>query len=140
MVSRARFLSITPSDNPSRVEKYRPDTLEDVSGHQDILATINKFVDTNVGSAKRRGTTRSPGCRDSLIFSCTARQERGKHLQFLHSHVESMAPRTCGRWCSSSTPLMTVVSTSSENRSRPLPARSKSSRTTRPRLQSPDTS
>jgi hypothetical protein len=32
-----------------RVEKYRPDTLEDVSGHQDILATINKFVDTNVG-------------------------------------------------------------------------------------------
>lgn len=33
-----------------RVEKYRPDTLDDVSGHQDILATINKFVDSNVGS------------------------------------------------------------------------------------------
>ena len=33
-----------------RVEKYRPDTLDDVSGHQDILATINKFVDTNVRS------------------------------------------------------------------------------------------
>ena len=32
----------------SRVEKYRPDTLDDVSGHQDILATINRFVDTNV--------------------------------------------------------------------------------------------
>ena len=31
-----------------RVEKYRPDTLDDVSGHKDILATINKFVDTNV--------------------------------------------------------------------------------------------
>ena len=31
-----------------RVEKYRPDTLDDVSGHQDILATINKFVETNV--------------------------------------------------------------------------------------------
>jgi hypothetical protein len=31
-----------------RVEKFRPDTLEDVSGHQDILATINKFVETNV--------------------------------------------------------------------------------------------
>lgn len=30
-----------------RVEKYRPATLADVSGHQDILATINKFVDTN---------------------------------------------------------------------------------------------
>jgi len=31
-----------------RVEKYRPDTLDDVSGHQDILATINRFVETNV--------------------------------------------------------------------------------------------
>lgn len=30
------------------VEKYRPDTLDDVSGHQDIIATINKFVDSNV--------------------------------------------------------------------------------------------
>lgn len=38
------------------VEKYRPDTLEDVSGHQDILATINKFVDSNVRSGSiRRG-------------------------------------------------------------------------------------
>jgi replication factor C subunit 3/5 len=31
----------------NRVEKYRPATLADVSGHQDILATINKFVDSN---------------------------------------------------------------------------------------------
>ena len=30
-----------------RVEKYRPTTLEEVSGHQDIIATINKFVDSN---------------------------------------------------------------------------------------------
>jgi replication factor C subunit 3/5 len=30
-----------------RVEKYRPVSLDDVSGHQDILATINKFVDSN---------------------------------------------------------------------------------------------
>lgn len=29
------------------MEKYRPATLADVSGHQDILATINKFVDSN---------------------------------------------------------------------------------------------
>jgi replication factor C subunit 3/5 len=29
------------------VEKYRPDTLDDVSGHQDIIATINRFVETN---------------------------------------------------------------------------------------------
>jgi replication factor C subunit 3/5 len=31
-----------------RVEKYRPSTLSDVSGHQDILATINRFVEHNV--------------------------------------------------------------------------------------------
>lgn len=31
----------------TRVEKYRPATLADVSGHQDILATVNKFVDSN---------------------------------------------------------------------------------------------
>lgn len=35
------------SKNFPRVEKYRPVTLADVSGHQDILATINKFVDSN---------------------------------------------------------------------------------------------
>ena len=32
----------------ARVEKYRPDTIEDVSGHQDVLATINRFVECNV--------------------------------------------------------------------------------------------
>lgn len=37
----------------SRVEKYRPNSLEDVSGHQDILATLNKFVNTNVGYPER---------------------------------------------------------------------------------------
>lgn len=31
----------------SRVEKYRPNTLEDVSGHTDIIATINRFVEQN---------------------------------------------------------------------------------------------
>ena len=41
-----------------RVEKYRPNTLDDVSGHQDILATINKFVDTNVRDSK--STINSP--------------------------------------------------------------------------------
>lgn len=40
------------STDRSRVEKYRPDTLDDVSGHQDILATINKFIDTNVNSPR----------------------------------------------------------------------------------------
>ncbi|KAL8745911.1 MAG: hypothetical protein Q9190_002002 [Brigantiaea leucoxantha] len=41
-------LPIEAEDNLPWVEKYRPDTLDDVSGHQDILATINKFVDSNV--------------------------------------------------------------------------------------------
>ena len=49
--SLLRLCSRTYTDH-SRVEKYRPDTLEDVSGHQDILATINKFIDTNVGFSK----------------------------------------------------------------------------------------
>lgn len=31
-----------------RVEKYRPNSLDDVEGHKDIIATINKFVDSNV--------------------------------------------------------------------------------------------
>lgn len=39
--SRRRLLT------PPRVEKYRPATLADVSGHQDILATLHKFVSTN---------------------------------------------------------------------------------------------
>lgn len=33
-----------------RVEKYRPSSLDDVEGHKDIIATINKFVDSNVCS------------------------------------------------------------------------------------------
>jgi replication factor C subunit 3/5 len=44
------FLCLADTNTFDRVEKYRPETLEDVSGHQDILATINKFVDTNVCS------------------------------------------------------------------------------------------
>ncbi|KAK7208848.1 hypothetical protein V2G26_016026 [Clonostachys chloroleuca] len=40
-------LPVEAEDSLPWVEKYRPTTLDDVSGHQDILATINKFVDTN---------------------------------------------------------------------------------------------
>lgn len=43
----AANLPVEAEDSLPWVEKYRPDTLEDVSGHQDILATINKFVETN---------------------------------------------------------------------------------------------
>ncbi|CAI7642828.1 unnamed protein product [Penicillium bialowiezense] len=43
----AADLPIEAQDNLPWVEKYRPSSLDDVSGHQDILATINRFVDTN---------------------------------------------------------------------------------------------
>ena len=40
-------LPVEVGDNLPWVEKYRPNTLDDVSGHQDILATINKFIASN---------------------------------------------------------------------------------------------
>ncbi|KAI9671173.1 MAG: hypothetical protein M1817_003680 [Caeruleum heppii] len=43
----AANLPVEAEDSLPWVEKYRPDTLDDVAGHQDILATINKFVDSN---------------------------------------------------------------------------------------------
>lgn len=43
----AANLPVEAEDNLPWVEKYRPTTLADVSGHQDILSTINKFVDSN---------------------------------------------------------------------------------------------
>ncbi|KFZ16556.1 hypothetical protein V502_05035 [Pseudogymnoascus sp. VKM F-4520 (FW-2644)] len=43
----AANLPVEAEDTLPWVEKYRPDTLEDVSGHQDIIATINRFVETN---------------------------------------------------------------------------------------------
>lgn len=43
----AANLPVEAEDNLPWVEKYRPASLSDVSGHHDILATINKFVDAN---------------------------------------------------------------------------------------------
>lgn len=43
----AADLPIEAGDNLPWVEKYRPNTLSDVSGHRDILATINRFIDHN---------------------------------------------------------------------------------------------
>lgn len=40
-------LPIEVGDNLPWVEKYRPNTLSDVSGHRDILSTINRFVERN---------------------------------------------------------------------------------------------
>lgn len=83
-----------------RVEKYRPDTLDDVSGHQDILATINKFIDTNV-----RSLPPSPAqgrlilCSDYHIFSSTGPRVQARHRPYWHWHVEYMGIGTCARWC-----------------------------------------
>ncbi|KAF3396205.1 Replication factor C subunit 3 [Penicillium rolfsii] len=43
----AADLPVQAQDNLPWVEKYRPNSLDDVSGHQDILATINKFIEKN---------------------------------------------------------------------------------------------
>ncbi|KKK17087.1 hypothetical protein P175DRAFT_0480042 [Aspergillus ochraceoroseus IBT 24754] len=43
----AADLPVEAQDNLPWVEKYRPNTLDDVSGHKDILATINRFVEAN---------------------------------------------------------------------------------------------
>ncbi|KAJ5191994.1 uncharacterized protein N7498_010979 [Penicillium cinerascens] len=43
----AADLPIAALDNLPWVEKYRPSSLDDVSGHQDILATINRFIEAN---------------------------------------------------------------------------------------------
>ncbi|CAI6333489.1 unnamed protein product [Periconia digitata] len=43
----AANLPVEAEDSLPWVEKYRPNSLDDVEGHRDIIATINRFVDTN---------------------------------------------------------------------------------------------
>ncbi|KAL6706673.1 Subunit of heteropentameric Replication factor C (RF-C) [Coniothyrium glycines] len=43
----AANLPVEAEDSLPWVEKYRPNSLDDVEGHRDIIATINKFVDSN---------------------------------------------------------------------------------------------
>ncbi|KNG45133.1 replication factor c subunit 3 [Stemphylium lycopersici] len=43
----AANLPVEAEDSLPWVEKYRPNSLDDVEGHKDIIATINKFVDSN---------------------------------------------------------------------------------------------
>ncbi|KAH7122472.1 P-loop containing nucleoside triphosphate hydrolase protein [Dendryphion nanum] len=43
----AANLPVEAEDTLPWVEKYRPNSLDDVEGHKDIIATINKFVDSN---------------------------------------------------------------------------------------------
>ncbi|GAM41857.1 hypothetical protein TCE0_042f15307 [Talaromyces pinophilus] len=40
-------LPVGAEDNLPWVEKYRPSSLDEVQGHQDILATINRFIDSH---------------------------------------------------------------------------------------------
>ncbi|KAI9653180.1 MAG: hypothetical protein M1831_006138 [Alyxoria varia] len=43
----AANLPVEVGDNMPWVEKYRPNTMDDVQGHKDVLATIEKFVEKN---------------------------------------------------------------------------------------------
>lgn len=43
----AANLPVEAEDSLPWVEKYRPNSLDDVEGHHDIITTINKFVDSN---------------------------------------------------------------------------------------------
>ncbi|KAL6720280.1 Subunit of heteropentameric Replication factor C (RF-C) [Lecanora helva] len=66
----AANLPVEAEDSLPWVEKYRPDTLEDVSGHQDILATINKFIDTNVRQVISK--PRNNGADEMLAITASA--------------------------------------------------------------------
>mmetsp|Transcript_28735 Transcript_28735/g.71204 ORF Transcript_28735/g.71204 Transcript_28735/m.71204 type:complete len:350 (+) Transcript_28735:227-1276(+) len=45
-VTREERMAISALTSPW-IEKYRPETLADIIAHQDIMATLNKFVDNN---------------------------------------------------------------------------------------------
>ena len=126
----AANLPVEAEDSLPWVEKYRPDTLDDVSGHQDILATINKFVDTNVRTTLRKDGFRAGRLtlrRDFPIYFYTGLLELERRQQSWHSPVESMDPRICARWCWNSMHLTTEESMLYENRLRHLQAQNKSS-------------
>ncbi|EKG15956.1 hypothetical protein MPH_06922 [Macrophomina phaseolina MS6] len=99
----AANLPVEAEDTLPWVEKYRPDTLDDVSGHQDILATINKFVDSN----------QLIGYSDSRTSSSTAPPVPARPPPYSRWHAASTATRTCARWSSSSTPATIEALTSS---------------------------
>ncbi|KAH8697800.1 putative DNA replication factor C subunit Rfc3 [Talaromyces proteolyticus] len=69
-------LPIGAEDNLPWVEKYRPSSLDDVQGHQDILATINRFVDSHV-STPTSSTVRPPGTGKTTTILALARRIYG---------------------------------------------------------------
>ncbi|KAJ5908697.1 hypothetical protein N7495_001379 [Penicillium taxi] len=74
----AADLPVEALDNLPWVEKYRPDTLADVSGHQDILATINRFVEANTSTvlALARRIYGSKNMRQ-MVLELNASDDRG---------------------------------------------------------------
>lgn len=93
----ASDLPVEAQDSLPWVEKYRPDTLADVQGHQDILATIDKFVESNVWLPFETAVTKSGSV--SHTSSSMARPGRGKPPQCWPWHGGYTARRTCDRWC-----------------------------------------
>lgn len=81
------------------MEKYRPNTLDDVSGHQDILATINRFIEHNV----QMSVVVAVAVTDTkssvyLIFSSMARPALARRLRFLPLLDESTDRKICVKW------------------------------------------
>ncbi|BFZ63339.1 Subunit of heteropentameric Replication factor C (RF-C) [Saitoella coloradoensis] len=65
-----RVASVNSSDDTLPwIEKYRPTTLEDVSGHQDIISTIERFIDA--GKVPHMLLYGPPGTgKTSTILAC----------------------------------------------------------------------
>lgn len=81
-----------------RVEKYRPNSLDDVEGHKDIITTINKFVDSNVERPASQQYTHTDCPSGCLTSSFTAPPAPAKPPPSSPSPAAYMAPRTCARW------------------------------------------
>ena len=87
------------ADDLDRVEKYRPNSLDDVSGHQDILATINRFIEAMYFLA---ATPRNPNPNDLqrlphlLLYGPPG---TGKTSTVLALARRIYGEKTCDRWC-----------------------------------------
>jgi hypothetical protein len=90
-------LPVEAQDSLPWVEKYRPDTLADVQGHQDILATINKFVESNVWRCFYPRLANHGSV--SHTSSSMDHPERGRRPQSLLLRDGYTGSRTYGRWC-----------------------------------------
>jgi hypothetical protein len=101
----ARDLPVEAEDSLPWVEKYRPNTLDDVQGHQDILATINKFVELNVSFSDTPHESIFWGnlytdswYRGYHIFCYTARLGRERRRRYWLWRGRFMGRKICGKW------------------------------------------